>query len=63
MPAQVMANNSMQFDTLAKHSSVNSKNYAVMLSILVKEFEYMFQDCQSKNINCFVYMQLYFHST
>lgn len=39
MPAQVMANNSMQFDTLAKHSSVNSKNYAVMLSILVKEFE------------------------
>jgi len=39
VPAQFMANNSTQFDTLAKHSSVNSKIYAVMLSILVKEFE------------------------
>lgn len=43
MPAQVMANNSTQFDTLAKHSSVNSKNYAVMLSILVKELRIEFK--------------------
>lgn len=39
MPTQVMANNSMQFDTLAKHGPGNSKNYAAMLAVLTKEFE------------------------
>lgn len=39
VPAQVMANNSMQFDTLAKHSPVKSKKYTIMLSVFIKEFE------------------------
>lgn len=40
---QVMANNIMHFNTPAKHCTVNSKKYAVMLSILIKEFEIMFK--------------------
>lgn len=39
---QVMANNIMHFDT-PKHCTVNSKKYAVMFSILMKEFEIMFK--------------------
>lgn len=42
---QVTANNCMHFYTLAKHSPVNSEKYAVMLCILVKEFENKFQEC------------------
>lgn len=34
---QVMANNCMHFDTLAKHSPVNREEYAYLLSILIKE--------------------------
>jgi len=41
VPTQVMANNFMHFD---KHSPVNSKKYAVVFSILIKEFENRFQD-------------------
>ena len=43
--AQVMANNFMHFDTLAKHSSVNSERPEAVLSILVKEFKNTFQNC------------------
>lgn len=35
----------MDFNMLAKHSSMNSKKYAAVPSILVKEFENNFQDC------------------
>lgn len=34
---QVMANNSMQFDTLAKPSHVNSKRYAAVLPLLIEQ--------------------------
>lgn len=47
---QVMANMLMHFDTLAKHNTVNSKRYAAMLSIVIKESEIRFQDCK-KNIS------------
>jgi len=40
----------MYFDTLAKHIPINSKEYAVMLSLLIKEFENRFQDCKKKKI-------------
>jgi len=36
----------MHFDTLHNHSPVNSKKYAAVLSVLIKEFENRFQDCQ-----------------
>lgn len=39
-----MASNCMHFDILAKHSALINKEYAVMLSILIKEFENRFQD-------------------
>lgn len=32
MPTEVIAHNSMHFDTLIKHSTVNSEKYAVVLS-------------------------------
>ena len=40
-----MENNFMHFDALAKHSPVNSKTYAAVLHVLIKEFEKRFQDC------------------
>ncbi len=43
--AQVMANNFMHFDTLAKYCTVDSEKYAAMFSILVKEFKNTFQNC------------------
>jgi len=39
---QVMANNCMHFDSLAKYSAVNYEEYAAMLSISIKEFENRF---------------------
>jgi len=45
---QVIANNCIHFDTLAKKSPLNSKKYTAMLSILRKEFEMRFQDCWKK---------------
>ena len=39
MLTQVMANNCMHFDTLAKHKALNSKEYAAVFSILIKQFE------------------------
>ena len=36
------ANNFMHFDTLAKHSPVNSKKYAALLFHLIQEFENRF---------------------
>jgi len=47
---QVMANNCMHFDTLAKHSALNSKEYAAVLSVMIKGFENKFQDCKKKSI-------------
>ena len=49
MLTQVMANNFRYFDMLAKDSTVNSEKYAAMLSVLIKEFENRFQDCQKKS--------------
>jgi len=49
---QVIANNCICFDTLAKHSPVNSKKYAAVPSVLIKEFENRFQDYQ-KNLQYF----------
>jgi len=37
--SKVMANNCMHVDTLAKHKTLNSKEYTDMLSVLIKEFE------------------------
>jgi len=37
--SHVIANNLMHFDTLAKHSPVNSEKYADLLSVLIKEFK------------------------
>jgi len=36
---QVMANNRMHVDTLAKHKALKREEYAAMLSVLIKEFE------------------------
>jgi len=44
-----MANKIIHFDTLAKHSPVNSRKYAAMLSILIKQFENRFQDWSQKS--------------
>ena len=52
--AQVMANNFMHFDTLAKCSPVSSEKCAALLSILKKKFENIFQDL--KNIYIFFYI-------
>jgi len=43
---QVMAINFMQFDIFAKHSPVNSEKNVSVLSVVIKEFENRFQDCQ-----------------
>ena len=39
MLTQVMANNHIYFDTLAKYSPVNSKEYKGLHSVLLQEFE------------------------
>lgn len=52
---QVMANNWMRFDTLAKYSPGNSKKYAALLSVLVKEFKKRFQGCK-KESSIFLYI-------
>lgn len=43
---QAMANSCAHFDTVAKHSTLNSKEYTALLSVLIKEFDNRFQDCQ-----------------
>ena len=47
--AQVMTNNLMHFDTLAKHSPVNTEKYAAVLSILMNKFENRFQCFKNKS--------------
>ena len=42
---QVIADNFILLDSLAKHSPVSSKKYATVLSMPVKEFQNRFQDC------------------
>ena len=47
------ANNFMHFDTLAKHSPVNSKKHVALLFDLIQEFEKRFQDFwRKKSIFC-----------
>ena len=58
---QVMANKFIYFDTLARHAPVNSKKYAAVLSVLIKEFENRFQDCKKSWI-FFFFLQLHFQS-
>jgi len=45
----------MYFDTSAKHSPVNSKKDAAVLSIVIKELEDQPQDCK-KNLPIFQYI-------
>lgn len=45
---QVMANNVRDLHTLAKHSSLSSRKYAAVLSIVIMEFETKFQDYKKK---------------
>lgn len=42
----------MHSDTLVKQNPVNSEKYAVMFSMLIKEFENRFQECWGKKKNC-----------
>lgn len=44
MLTQAVAKKSMDFDTLAKRSPVNTEKYAAVFSVLIKEFENWFQD-------------------
>lgn len=44
--AQVKTNNAMFFELLAKHSPANREKHVSMPSILIKEFENKFQECQ-----------------
>ena len=39
----------MYFDTLPKHTPVSHKKHTALLSILIKEFESRFQDCQKNH--------------
>ena len=39
----------MHFDTLAKHSPVNSEKYAALIFDLIQEFENRFQDFHENN--------------
>ena len=48
--AQFNSNNFMHFDTLAKHSPVNSKKYGALPFNLIQEFENRFQDFWENNI-------------
>ena len=47
--AQIKANDFMHFNTLTKHSPVNSKKYAALLFNLIQEFENRFQDFHENN--------------
>ena len=47
--AQTKANNFIRFDTLAKHSPVNSEKHAASLFDLIQEFENRFQDFWENN--------------
>lgn len=44
----IMTNKFMDFDKLTKHSPVNSENYAVLLSVLIKEFRLGFKIAKKK---------------
>ena len=55
VPHEIMANNFVHFDTLAEDSPVNREKYAVVLSVLIKEFENRFQHCK-RNYNFLIYI-------
>ena len=57
---KIMANNFLNFDTLVKHSPVDSEKYSTLLSFLIKNFENRFQDYKKKIANCLVYLWLHF---
>jgi len=48
----------MHFDTLTKHSPVNSKKYTAIFSIVIKQFENKIQ--VYKKLSFLVYLQLHF---
>lgn len=50
MLTQVMANQFIDFDRLAKRSPANSGKHAAMLSVFIKVFENRFQDSQKNNL-------------
>lgn len=65
---QMMTTSCVHFDTLAKYSSVDSKKYAALLSVLIKKFDNRFKDCKKFILFFFfffffVYLQLQFQST
>jgi len=43
---QVVANNCMHFDMVAKYSRVKNEKYSSVLSVLIKEFQNRFPDCR-----------------
>lgn len=45
---QLMANNFMHFDTLAKYNPQKSENYAAIFSVLIKKVENRLQDCTTQ---------------
>lgn len=57
---QVMANNPIHFDTLAKRSPLSSEKYAVVLSVLIEEFENSFQSCKKNSL--FFLFFVYLHA-
>lgn len=44
-----MGANFTHFDTLAKHASVNTKKFTVLLSVLIEELENRLQDFKKKH--------------
>ena len=58
---QIKANSFMHFNTLTKHSSVNSKKYSALLFALIQELENRCQDFWEDNI--LLYLRLHFQST
>ena len=58
---QIKANSFMHFNTLTKHSSVNSKKYSALLFDLIQELENRCQDFWEDNI--LLYLRLHFQST
>lgn len=48
---QVMANDFIHFNTLAKHSPGNSEKYAALFSVLIQEFENRLQDGQKNHLS------------
>ena len=57
--AQIKANNFVHFNTLAKHSPINSEKNAALLFNLIQEFENRFQDFLENNEHFAVFATLF----